>query len=207
MTSNHSNPMDTFKLVAETQRQVAEVTHHALEQVKQHYKKPEDLAANIESQGTPVYVLRWGIFGAMVLMFLGFEPGFIMPTGDKRYARLIRFLTYMADKPGCTFQHGAFVLTPKLFTVGYLAHQLHHWLGYRSGLPGYEAQDQALYRRFWEQNHGVVGPEVEHMSVDDIIRLKNAINRDMEALQFMQQLVQEIFVPANQSLSNGNANA
>lgn len=199
--------LDTFKLVAETQKQVAQVTGHALEMVKQYYKKPEELAACIEKQGTPVYVVRKGFIIHWLLFFLGFEPGFIPATVQKRYQFLLRFLE---KKSGCTFENGLFIMTKPLFTVGFIAHQLHHWIAFCSGLPGYAEKDQALYRNFWEKKHGVITTaDAEQMSADEIIRLKNAINRDLEAMKFMKQLINELFAPANQagSLSKGTATA
>lgn len=208
-TGGGLNPLDSFRRVAETQRQVAEVSRQALEQVKLTYKRPEDLAAGIESKGTPVYVLHFSFWVLLALKVLGYEPGFIPPTNSPRYARLTRFLQWVQPQHNGDIRYGVFVVPRSLFSVGFLAHQLHHWIAYTSGLPGYGETDQALYRTFWERHRGVVGPEVETMTTDEIIRLKNAINRDMEALKFMQQLMQEIFVPAKQAgnLTNGTTSA
>jgi hypothetical protein len=211
-TANPSqrSPLDSFRMVAETQKQVAEATDRALELVKQHYKKPEDLAACIEKEGTPVYIIAGPFLTKLVLFVLGFEPGFIPPGNSRRHRWLYQLLDQVQAKPGCHREHGVFVMTRSVFTVGFLAHQLHHWMACRAGLPGYGETEQGLYKKFWEQDHGIVTPKrAEQMSAEEIIQLRNAIHRDMEALRFMQQLVQELFAPANQAanLSQGNATA
>lgn len=209
MTYTHTNPMDSFRLVAETQRQVALVTEQAKQAVKQCYKSPEELAAWIERHGTPVFVMKMGLLGSFLLFILGFEPGFIPASRSKRFQILERLLSFQCPKEQASFRKGVFVLTQPLFTVGFMVHQFHHWLAAQSGLPGYDDQAQSLYRKFWDQQGGVIGQEVETMTVDEIIGLKSAINRDLEALQFIRQIINEILNPAQQSnhLANGNASA
>ncbi|MBY0404847.1 MAG: hypothetical protein K2X66_13180, partial [Cyanobacteria bacterium] len=182
--------------------------------VKEHYKPPAELAACIESQGTPVYVLPKGHPIHVLMSLMGFEPGFIPPNGSKQFKTLVTCLKFLCPKGGITKDilciKGFFLLTRPVFTVGYIAHQLHHWLAYSSGLPGYGEMDQSLYKTFWEKHHGVITQrDAEKMDVDEIIRLKNAINRDMEALKFMKNLMQELFTPASQghNLANGTARA
>jgi hypothetical protein len=208
----HHSPFDIFKRVAHVQHTVSSIGTTAKDMVKHHYRDPEALIAIIEAQHTPVYLLN-GPKAALipiVLGVMGFQPGYLPPMPEnKRYRALLRLLAHVEPKPGCRFDHGLFVLTPSMTRVGYLAHQLHHWLACKSGLPGYGELDQQLYKVFWEKHQGVIGAEIETMSVDQIVSLKHAINRDMEALRFIREVMEEILVPANQAgkLSTGTANA
>ncbi len=216
---SQSNPiMDTFKLVAETQRQVQAVTNRARAAVKAFYRNPDDLAIFIEKQGTPVYALAGGLRGfgiRLCLFFFGYEPGFVPPPRNdqfsvRRYESLCKVLLHFCgERPGCNFDKGVFVLPKKLFTVGYIAHQLHHWLACLAGLPGYNAVEQEEFRQFMVNRKGVVGPEVENMSEAQIVSLRNAIHREIEALKFIKDVTEEIFRPARQAryLNNGTANA
>jgi hypothetical protein len=47
------------------------------------------------------------------------------------------------------------------------------------------------------------------MKPADMVALKEAINRDLEALQFLKSIAQEVLIPAKQArcISNGNASA
>lgn len=209
--------VDTFRLVAETRRQVNEVAESAREAIQAFYTDPELLAEFIERHGTPVYVLRVGFLATFILRALGFEPGFIPPGQELRFNRLKRLLAFY-DRfcPGRNRsdvnrvdRHGVFVLTRPLFTVGFLTHQLHHWLAFRSGMAGYCERAQRLYKKFWVENQGQIGREVYKMSAEDILALKAAINRDMEALRFLKAMADEVLIPAKQArrIPGGNASA
>lgn len=205
-----NNPiLDSFRLVARTRQQIEEVSRHAKGVVKRFYKDPADLAAFIERKGTPVYMLGGGKMGGLVLKALGFEPGFIPPSDSRRYQALVKLLCRYEDKPEVTFEYGVFVLTQPLFTVGFMTHQLHHWLACRSGMSGYGERAQQLYQEFWGRHEGRVSEEVLKLPPEELVRLKEAINRDLEALLFLRNIVDEVFNPANQGkkLATGKTRA
>ncbi len=210
----HANPIhpvvDTFRLVAETRQQAEQIANSARCAVRAFYRNPADLATFIERLNTPVYVVHNALLSNFVLWLLGFEPGFIPPVSGKRYQWLQQFLKFQAnlsshlkgyqgDKTNCRFDHGVFVLTRPLFTVGFLSHQLHHWLAFRSGMRGYSERSQTLYKKFWNEQQGLLGAEVYDMSVEDMQALKAAINRDLEALLFLKNIANEILIPAKQA--------
>jgi hypothetical protein len=221
-TSGQDNPIlpesDIFKLVSETRKQLNEVASVAREAIKASYTDPALLADFIEQHRTPVYVCSNQFVSNLCLRLLGFEPGFIPPSDDRRYRILCRLLAMQSrfhlkgkqgDKASCHVRHGVFVLTRPLFTVGFVSHQLHHWLAYRSGMQGYCEQSQRLYREFWNKSHGRLGKEVFKMKPEEILALKAAINRDLEALQFLKEIANELLIPAKQArrISHGRASA
>ncbi len=213
-TQGHDNPLhdpviDTFKLVAETRKMAKEISESARDAVKAFYRSPDSLASFIERHQTPVYMLKGRLICGLVLAILGYEPGFIAPAEGRRYRLLERFLRMYNAKPHCEFKHGVFVLTRPLFTVGFISHQLHHWLAYRSGMAGYSDKSQLLYKKFWNENNGVIGQEVYKMKVEDMVALKAAINRDLEALLFLKEIANEVLIPAKQArrISHGTASA
>lgn len=209
--------LDTFRLVAETHRQADGIAKTASQAVRTSYSDPVLLAQFIENHQTPVYILPAGILGKLALWLLGCTPGFIPPVENPRYEtlqRLLASLSWLVKRPaqsdGCHWEHGAFVVPGNLFTVGFISHQLHHWLAFRSGMQGYSDHSQTLYKKFWEEQQGVIGNEVYDMSVDDILALKAAINRDLEALEFLKRIAQEILIPVRQGRhfrSQGSASA
>ncbi len=217
--SGQTNPiLDSFKLVAETQQQIDDVTEKAKKVVKSRYKSPEELVLFIEEQKTPVYQMRG--FKALLLriamMGLAYDSGFITPPASnnkeacKRYKNLCKLVVWLlGEKPACSFKKGLFLLPKPLYTVGFIAHQLHHWLAFLAGLPGYTAGEQEEYRQFMGPCKGVIGPELESMTEEQIEGLRNAIHREIEALKFIKNVTDEIFRPLRQgkNLSNGTANA
>ena len=76
-------------------------------------------------------------------------------------------------------------------------------------MKGYCDRSQRLYREFWGKNQGRIGQEVYKMKADDMRALKAAINRDLEALQFLKDIADEILIPAKQArhISRGQASA
>lgn len=210
----HDNPLhdpviDTFKLIAETRKQAKAISESARDAVKAFYRSPDSLASFIERHQTPVYMLKGRLICGLVLAVLGFEPGFIPPTEGRRYRILERLLRMYNRKAHCEFTHGVFVLTQPLFTVGFISHQLHHWLAFRSGMAGYNDRSQQLYHKFWNEQNGIIGQEVYHMKVEDMVALKAAINRDLEALLFLKEVANEVLIPAKQArrISHGTATA
>ncbi|MBX2861452.1 MAG: hypothetical protein KTR14_09455 [Vampirovibrio sp.] len=204
MQSHQTNPLqDTFRLIAQTRRQVAHATEQATAAVRSFYKNPEDLATFIERHGTPVIYLPVHWIPLLSLKLLGFELGYIpVPTEPHlrhRFDTLCRLFDIEASKPNCTLSHGVFIVTKPLFNIGFMAYQLHHWFACRNGMTGYESKDLKRYRHFWEKKQGIIGPEVMRMTEAEVRSLKNAINRDLEALKFLRQITEEIFVPANQA--------
>jgi hypothetical protein len=76
-------------------------------------------------------------------------------------------------------------------------------------MQGYSEHSQRLYKEFWVKRQGQLGREVYKMKAKDIVALKEAINRDLEALQFLRNIAQEVLIPAKQAkqIAHGNASA
>ena len=203
--------LDSFKLVADTHRQVQGIQDKARQAVKARYKSPEDLTAFIENKGTPVYVLQGlkGLLAQCAFKLMGFDAGFVAPPNPNepltwhaqiRYGLLGVLLIGLYDRhPGCVFDHGVFVMPRAVFTVGYLAHQLHHWFACQAGLPGYDSASQREFRTFMVTHKGVVGAEAASMTEAQIMSLRHAIHREVEALQFIKSVTEEIFRPDRQA--------
>jgi len=215
-----SNPLlDSVNLVAATRKQVDKVTSQAEKAIKAHYQDPFKLVTFIQEKGTPVYVLPAGLRSfilRLAIFALGVELGFVPPPendhrfGQQRYHLLQKLLIKgYGPKPGLTFNHGVFILPTRLFNVGFIAHQLHHWLACMAGLPGYGEDAQAEYKKFMTRYGGVVGPDHDSMSEEEIVNLRNAIHREIEALAFLKNVTEELFRPLRQArnIHSGTANA
>ncbi len=227
--NGHDNPIgantdddDSFRLVAEQRKQVQAFEAVAREAIQAFYTDPQLLAAFIERHETPVYVLRGGLIVQFILWLMGLETGFIPQVAPKQCNALRRFLTLWdclrlnrrhhqtRNRRGHSdWPHGLFILTRPLFTTGFLSHQLHHWLAYRAGLEGYSDRSRRLYKQFWGQQRGVLGSALYTMDLDDVLALKAAVRRDLEALRFLRAISEEVLIPAKQAkhISDGNASA
>ena len=189
-----ANPViDTFRKIARLKQQSDTITSETKAVVKAFHRNPDDMIAFIRRQSTPVFVLGNNLLSKLALALLGFEAGFIPPAETRQYrwakALLIRL---NPDEAMPEEDSGFFVLTENLKTIGFLAHQVHHWMSFQGGLPGYEERALNAYRRFWNTQQGIIGTEVYKMSLEQMQSLRDAINRDMEALQFIQQFTEEL---------------
>ncbi len=199
-----SDPVvDTFRLVAENRRQLELVNQRAGSVIKQFYRSPEDLCAFIERKGTPVYKLNSKIAWFFISKILGYQPGFIPADTGKRFQLLTRYLGQMQSKANenntnLSLEHGVFLVNEAMFTVGFLTHQLHHWLACRSGMAGYDNQTQELYQAFWSEHQGQISSKLLELPPEELKALREAINRDLEALKFLKQIVNEVLDPAHQ---------
>jgi hypothetical protein len=223
--TGHTNPItdavtDTLRIVSDVHREAEEIVQSATETIKRCYGDPKRLGECIENLDTPVYLLKFTIISRICLKLLGYSTGFVPPANHWRYRLLQRFLGFQGRLPGVrplaiahretSFEHGVFVLLPSLFTISFLSYQLHHWLACRSGMSGYDERAQGLYREFWDEKQGRLGSEVEQMTLEDVLALKAAINRDMEALCFLRNVMHNVVIPASQGKrlsSHGNASA
>lgn len=190
---------DSFKEVVKRRRDTAAITDRAKELVKKHYRTPDALVAYIESQGTPVFVLPADWISRMVFNAFGVDVGFIPhpeePKQRKKLERLVGLLNIREKKLGCRLENGIIIVPHDLYTASFLAHQLHHWLAFQAGLPGYTDEAKRQYQRYWNEGCRKLTTEILNMSVEEIKHLRDAVNRDLEALKFIQQVTEEIFMP------------
>lgn len=206
---------DSFHAFSDTRGRVERIAKTARDAVEQHYRTPEALKGFIEENGTPVYIIPKGMFSSfqafITMKQLGFSYGYTpKPSSDKgiaAYRKLVFWLTRHENQSliyfdETRFEQGVMILQAAQFNVPFLSHQLHHWMACRAGLAGYSEQAQRLYEKFWKDHNGQVSHALlKNMDTQDIIDLKQAINRDMEALKFLRQMVEEVFTPANQAKS------
>ena len=72
-----------------------------------------------------------------------------------------------------------------------LAHQFYHWVAYIKGLPGYEEETIASFKNIWSIDFDA--QKAPLMNVDEILALKEAISRDIEAISFVKELSREYY--------------
>jgi hypothetical protein len=194
--------IDSVRLPAEPQSpETQRLALQTRELLQEAQLDPLKLASLIESRQTPVYRLRRGWLLRWVFCLLKVHTGFMpMPNGLK--GSLLRLmLRLFAERPAksaarqaeAEVQQGLFILTPALFTTGFMAYQLHHWVAFQSGLGGYCNKAQRLYERFWTEHKGVLTSESVHdWTEEDVIALRAAIRQEVNALEFFRTLMQDV---------------
>ena len=81
-----------------------------------------------------------------------------------------------------------FVLRDGQVNIYTMAHQFHKWYGYRMGLPGFDDEAQEKFKKIFDYE---IDANVQLLSYEEILSLKEAIHRDIEAIDFVIKLAKE----------------
>jgi hypothetical protein len=149
------------------------------------------LVAGIESTyGTPVVVLnKWTQPIETLLKSLGLMPGFVSPQATEAFDALRNILAirYPALKSTTTLEKGIFIVPHSFNGWTFWAHQLYHWMAFNEGYEGYTHDAYRLYRTLYLANGGSLPPAaLDGLPLETLKALKAAMQREREALQFMQ---------------------
>lgn len=201
---------DLFVSTAKEKERVKTLQDEVKAIIQACYPELETLLATIESMGLPVISNGPEFQIKLSLMLVGGQPGFIPPTLP-RYAEFVDAMkTYQPEKASMDFSNGLLLLTKNTRNFTFLAYQFYHALAFQNGLDGYQHTARKLYDVFNRKYGGQLHPKfLENLDQEETAQLRLAIRRDREALQFIRQILNEIFIPANNGklLDSGNAQA
>lgn len=188
----------TIELNAVTNQKAKETTASAKKILKKYLKEPKKLLQFIESKGTMVIAVP---HVEKILRLIKEEEGFLTPVSGVK--ALILTLGINILSPG---KIAIGLRTPDMFLVRSmdlnifsLAHQFHHWIGYKKQLPGYDDESIRIFKNIWILDN--TPGSYEKLSLDDILSLKDAIARDKEAIDFVQEFARE-HAGSKQALKN-----
>ena len=71
------------------------------------------------------------------------------------------------------------------------------WLSYINELPGFDENTRKNFKNVWDSNADSM--EISSLSIEEILSLKDAIARDLEAIKFVKEMARE-FVGQKNSL-------
>ncbi len=149
--------------------------------VKKNLKHPEKLLEYIEQNGTKVYKVP---FADKLLKFVGEEEGFITPV----FGINALVLNLVLEHKFALKTAPMFVLRDLPINLYIMAHQFHKWYGYKMQLPGFDDEAQQKFKKIWEYE---IDANVQTLTYEEIVSLKEAIARDIEAIDFVSKLAKE----------------
>ncbi|MEI7473783.1 MAG: hypothetical protein WCK67_03300 [bacterium] len=187
---------ENLQLNSKEKLKIDKVSFDAKKILKNFIKKPNELLKFIESKGTIVIQAK-GI--EKMFRLIGHEEGFIYPlTGSKALTLSIAINILAPGKIKISNKTPLmFVARKGPLSVYSLAHQFYHWVSYVKGLPGYEEETISNFKNIWSTEFNAQTAPL--MNVDEILALKEAISRDMEAIQFVKEISRE-FIGSKKSL-------
>ncbi|MBD5402885.1 hypothetical protein HDR58_08835 [bacterium] len=169
-------------LNTQTQKLIELVKNNVSAIVKKTNGNPDEILNYIKAANTPVYRIQ---NADKLLNFLKEEEGFIC---EQRGFDAI----YLSIITG----HGFALKTPPMFVLRegeiekfYMLHHFYRWFSMKSDLPGFEYEVQKKFKSFLNDNSEQV---MKTLTMEDIISIQEAINRDQEATTFVLEYVNQV---------------
>lgn len=177
----HMTSFANLSLTSKLEKDKTRLNERVSELVKANVKTPEELLKFIQKNKTKVYKIN---HADKILDFIKEQEGFITPLNGFRalYLNIV-----LGRKIGFKTPE-MFVLRDLPLNIYFMTHQFHKWYGYKMKLPGYEELAQKNFKKVWEFENS---KNVTQLSYEEIIALKEAIARDVEAIDFVLTLARE----------------
>ncbi len=157
------------------------VTEEIAPIIKENIKTPEKILDYIEKNGTKVYRLK---NAKKILSAIGEQEGFITPIRGMKAV----YLNFSLRGKFSTRTDEMFVLNNSEIDIYTMAHQFYKWCGWKAKMPGYDNQTQENFKKVWLFNKDV---NIQNLTYKELANLKEAIHRDIEAIDFVIKLAQE----------------
>ena len=145
--------------------------------IEKYIKTPHKLFEYIKKANTKIYRLK---NPDKILCLIGEKQGFIYP--KKGFKAL--YLNLILNKKISLKTSEMFVIDKHIDMVSFL-YQFYHWYNYKTGIKGYNNNYSDKMKYIFEFSKP---KKLNDLSYDDIIELKLAIKRDIEAIDFVKKM-------------------
>ncbi len=178
---------ESLEITSETLKNRDKANDKITQIVKKNIKTPEKLLDYIQNHGTRVCKVD---NADKSLKFINEEEGFITELKGFKALYLNFVLSLICDKKiSIKFKTPAmFVLRDLPVDVYYMSHQFYKWFGCKMKLPGYDYKTQENFKATFKT---LSNNDISKLSFDEIVAVKEAVNRDKEAIDFVLNLCRE----------------
>lgn len=162
--------------------------------LKEAVNNPEILVEFIKSKGAKVVKSK---HMKTILFLFKEQEGFLPPlSGFKAFLFALIINIFCKTKLDLDFKTPAlFALEDKPVNIYFLSHQFHLWLSYVNNLPGFDETTRKNFKNVWDSNFESMN--MSTLSIEEILSLKNAMARDMEAIKFVKEVTRELIGQKN----------
>lgn len=152
--------------------------------LKKYDNDPEKILGFVKRSGTKVYNIP---YAKKILKAIECEEGFISAySGIKGfYINLIICLFDVERKKPTQNSEAVFIFDKELPDKHIIIQQFHKWYAMKLNLPGFDETSQNNFQKFLEPGSD---NEIKDLTIDEILGLKDAIARDVEAISFVVEL-------------------
>jgi len=180
-SSVHANSAAMLSITSSTNKKADKCREKIEAILDLYYKEPKKLFDYIQKANTPVFVVK-NI--TKILNLIHEKEGFILP---KRGIEAF-YLNFILNKKISFKTSEMFLVSNYDVDICELAYQFHNWYCYKMGLDGYDAKTQEHFKHVFEICET---SKIDNLSFQDVISLKTAVRRDIEAIEFVQRFVQK----------------
>ncbi len=146
--------------------------------VERCLENPEMFFDYIKGANTPVYKIK---NADKILSLINEQEGFILPQSGFKAL----YLNIVLNKKISFKTKEMFVLRNMEVNSYAIAYQFYNWYGYKMKLDGFEQETQKKFKNIFEICET---NKIDELSFEEILELKSAIKRDIEAIDFVKNL-------------------
>lgn len=178
---------ETLEITSETLKNRDLMNEKITKIIKKNLKTPEKLLDYIEKNGTHVHKIQ---NADVLLNFIKEEEGFITELkGFKAFYLNLVISLLKYKRISIKFSTPAmFVLRDLAVDPYYMTHQFYKWFAFKMNLPGYDFKTQENFKSTFKT---LANKDISKLTLDEILAVKEAINRDNEAIEFVLNLCRE----------------
>ena len=187
----------SLNLTAETGENKKKLEKNLEVILKKFEQMPAKMLVYIERNGTPVIRHQ---NAEKILDFINEEQGFIR--GLKGFKALI--LNLFLFKKFSFKTNEMFLIAEGDIDKYAMMHRFYLWYAYKFDMPGFDPKAQENFKKYVNEKGNL---NLKNLSTDDIMALKEAIARDVDAIEFVQRIAKngEGTQNAMKKLSDGGA--
>lgn len=173
----------SLEITSHSQKNKIKLENNVKTILKKYENNPQKLLEFVQKNGTNVYKIP---FSNKVLALINYEEGFLGKVEGFKALYLNIVLTLLAgEKINLAFKtEPMFILNVLPLDNYHLIQHFHKWYAMKLDLPGFDFESQNNFHRFLNSNN----EDVKSLSMDEILGLKEAIARDIEAINFIVDL-------------------
>jgi len=152
--------------------------------LKKYANDPQKLLDYIQRSGTNIYKIP---FAEKFLKLIGLETGLINKLSGLKglYVNIITSAFSGAKlNLSCSTEH-MFILSNVPLNNYNVILQFHKWYALKLNLPGFDVEAQNNFQKFFIQSND---EKIKELGINEILGLKEAIARDVEAINFVVDL-------------------
>lgn len=175
-----SNASLTFSV--ELEKNKKKVREEVSKIAKENLNNLENILLYAKERGTKFYLIK---NAKKLLSLIKDQPGFILP--KKNFEAL--FINLLTEKRVSFKSNEMFIFENEKLTIYTVLYEFYKWYSYKMELPGF---DEGTVLKVKNIDSLENSQSIENLSYEEIIKIKEAINRDKEAMEFVMSFMKEV---------------